>query len=29
VGPGRYTLRVARSAADPGIALEVDVSPAA
>jgi beta-glucosidase len=29
VRPGRYTLRVARSAADAGIALEVEVSPAA
>jgi beta-glucosidase len=29
VRPGRYTLRVARSAADAGIALEVDVSPPA
>ncbi len=29
VRPGRYTLRVARSAADDGIAVEVDVSPAA
>ncbi len=29
VRPGRYTLRVARSAADAGIALEVDVSPSA
>jgi beta-glucosidase len=28
VRPGRYALRVARSAADAGIGLEVDVSPA-